>query len=340
MKPVNIAVVGAGKPNIATVNHLPAIAKSSKLNLVALCDISEGVFDYAQKYNTVAYTDYNDLIDDENVEAILIATPDWVHAEQIRLAARAGKHILCEKPVTITMEEFDTIRDAVREAKVTFQAGHVRRFSPIARKVKSLIDRGELGKVVHIRIATKGAFFPYHEGSLYRTQKTGGQFIHNGPHYVDWLCMFAGGRPVHVTGRTNRYYPDSSQAMETDNYTIALVRFDNGIIGSVEQNLTLLKPAGYPARDTIEIIGTQASLTWCNHIDSSVFTYNGRCSFMAPPYSDDCDPFLLQIEHFADCVRTGQSPQTDLNNAEDVMRICTEALKTENKSTRTSFINQ
>ncbi len=328
MKPLRMAVVGAGGANIATVNHLPTIARSEKTELVALCDINEGVRKYADEHDVKAYTDYQAMLDDTDAEAVLIATPDWLHCEQAVLAARAGKHILCEKPVALTMDELRLAAEAAKDGGVIFQAGHVRRFHPIARKIRAIIDDGRLGRVVHVRISSKGAFFPYPDGSPYRTKETGGQFIHNGPHYADWLCMFAGGRPVSVVGRTKRHYPDPQQAMETDNYTLATVRFDNGVIGCVEQNLTMLDPDGYPAKDTVQIIGTEASLAWCSREDSAVFSYDDGCRFTGPPVSgSDADPFQLQIEHFADSVRANREPETGLDNAEDVMRICTEAIR-------------
>jgi predicted dehydrogenase len=328
MKPVRIAVIGAGTPNVATSNHLPAIAASDELELACLCDLNEsGVRRYAEEYGCDGATNYAEVLSRDDIEAVDICTPDWLHAEQTIAAARAGKHILCEKPVALSMAEAHAMAKAVRNANVVFLAGHVRRFSPLARKLREVLDAGGLGRVVYVRIAVQGAFFPYPKGSPYYTKATGGQFLHNGPHYADLLCQIVPARPLRIHGLTRRFYPNPDEAMETDNFTAATVRFEDGAIGAVEQNLLMIHPRGYPARETIQIIGTKASLTWNSHENATMFSYlDGAASFSDPSAVGAADPFVGEVTHFARCVRGCETSVVDIDVAMRSLSICLGAL--------------
>ncbi|MCD4826040.1 MAG: Gfo/Idh/MocA family oxidoreductase [Phycisphaerae bacterium] len=329
MKPLKIAVIGAGTPNIATSNHLPVLAGLDSVNLVTLCDINEeGVKKYAEQYGAKWYTDFEDVLKDPEVEAVDICTPDWLHARQVVSAARAGKHVICEKPIAMNMEEARQMAHAVESNGITFMAAHMRRFQPMTQCIKNLIERGELGQIIYARMSVKGAFFPYPKGSPYYKKEMRGQFLHNGPHYVDTLCHFVDSRPIRVHGATRRFYPDPDEAMEMDNFTTATIRFENGAIGSVEQNLTMLNPRGYPTREQIMLIGTKATITWNSTDDATLVQYtNGSTSYLDPNIiKTRTDPYAAELDHFAECVRTGQKPITDIAESIKSLSICLGAL--------------
>lgn len=326
MKPVKIAVIGAGSPNIATSNHLPAIDRLKNMELSALCDISDGVREFAKKYNVKWTKSLDDILADDSIDAVDICTPDWLHAEQIIQAAKAGKHILCEKPIALSFEEVENISQVVESSGVTFMAAHMKRFHPLTQKIKTLIESDELGKIVYARISVKGAFFPYPAGSRYYKKETRGQFVHNGPHYVDTLCFLLGDpAPKRVYGKTLRYYPNSDEKMETGNFTTAEIRFENGTIGSVEQNLTLLNPRGYPTNEVFQIIGTKASLMWSSREDAIMFSYVGGNTALMDPLPKD-DSFEAELSHFADCVQTGKTPISGLSASRKSICVCLAAL--------------
>lgn len=327
--PLKIAVIGAGQPNIATNNHLPAIKACENVELVSLCDLNvQGVEEFAKQYDVGWTTNYDEILADDNVGAVLICTPDHLHAKQVVAAAVAGKHILCEKPVAMSMDELDKISVAVKAAGVIFMAGHMRIFTPQVQAFKSAIESGQIGKVIYGRCTVKGAFFPYPKGSPYYKKESRGQFLHNGPHYTDTLCYLLDAMPVRVNGITRSYYPNPDEAMETANYTSATIRFDNSAIGCIEQNLTLLNPRGYPYREQLEIIGTKATLRWDSHKDASVMTYtNGNLSYCDPGLAGrPANPFVRQIKHFAECVRENRQPITSLEKAAGGLSICLGAL--------------
>lgn len=329
MPPIRIAVIGAGQPNIATSNHLPAIKACNDVELAVLCDLNEkGVAKYAAQYDTAWTTSYENVLGDDKIEAVVICTPDFLHGRQSIAAAAAGKHILCEKPIAMSMKELEEISTAVKVAGVIFMAAHMRIFSPQVQAFKAAIESGQIGDVVYGLYTVKGSFFTYPQGSPYYKKESRGQFLHNGPHYSDTLCYLIGGKPVHVYGITRRYYPNHDETMETDNYTLATIRFDNSAIACVEQNLMLLNPRGYPYREQLEIIGTKATLRWDSHKDATLMTYaNGTISFCDPSLAGRKEnPFFRQIKHFAECIREKHQPLTGLMSATDGLGICLGAL--------------
>jgi predicted dehydrogenase len=327
--PLRIAVVGAGGANIATAHHLPALAHCPQLELVALCDINaEEVNRYAEQYGVPACSCFDELLDKPDVDAVLLCTPDWLHVPQAVAAGRAGKHVLCEKPIALSVQQLDELTDVFHNSQARFMPAHVRRFTPYARRMAEVINQGSLGRVVHIRITTTGAFFPYPPDSPYYREETGGQFIHNGPHYVDLLLAFVQSRAVRVYGLARRFYPDPAESMESPNLTLASVRFQSGVIGLVEQNLTRLNPRGYPPRETIEITGNQGSLVWNSHDDACSVVYDGQLTYESPTaYGRQEDPFAVQLQSFAEAIRRDTPFPVTLQQAVDGLSICLATLE-------------
>ncbi len=325
-EPVKIAVIGAGQPNIATSNHLPAIAKTPSVKLVGLCDINEsGVRKEADKWKVKYYTDIEELLKDDEIELVDICTPDQFHCEHTILAARAGKHILCEKPMAISLEQADRMIAEVKRAGVKFMVAQQRRFTNKLKKMKAAIDEGKIGKPVFGRVAFKGAFFPYPKESFYYKKASGGQFVHNGPHLVDSLFFLLGqtkAKRVHKKSRS--FYPSADEKMETDNYTSVTLEFPDGSIGSIEQNLMMINPRGYPTREEILIIGTKGTISWNSLDDSPVFQYVYGSVIIPDPMrmkSED-DPYSLEIDYLAKCIRFDIEPEMNAEYGRNVLEVC------------------
>jgi predicted dehydrogenase len=330
-KPLRLAVIGAGRPNIATSSHLPAIKKISSVKLAALCDILEdGVKEQAIKYNVPYYIDYQEILENKDIDAIDICTPDHLHCEHIIMAAKHGKHIFCEKPFAINMQEAKAIRDAIEANNVIFMSGHHMRFTTMCRKIHETISQGTIGKVIFGKVIYKGAFFPYEKGSLYYKKASGGQFVHNGPHYVDKLFYLMGQTKAEkVFPRKKSVYVDQNDSLETSNFTSVMLKFADGAIGYVEQNLTILNPRGYPTKEDILIVGTNGVVQWNTLDNAPVVKYlNGKVFISDPrPMMDvSDDPYASEINHFAECVSKGKSPETDIELSYNVLDVCLRAI--------------
>jgi predicted dehydrogenase len=165
------------------------------------------------------------LLQAPQLDAVSIATSQQVHAEQILLAARAGKHILCEKPVGLTITELDEIEEALRKSDVTFMTAHQLRFHPIIEWAKKKQSR--LGRVYHLDLEMsfriKG-----HQGRCFEDYRSGGFFMELGCHLTD-LSRHLMGEVRHVSGHTLRLDPQRV----TEDCAQSLVQFESGAIGSI-----------------------------------------------------------------------------------------------------------
>ena len=143
-----IGVIGCG--TIAQSAHLPAIARlGERVRLVAVADVRGEAAEHAARTwgAEEAYADYRAMLARPDIDVVVIATPEFLHAEQVAEAAAAGKHILCEKPMAPSVEEADAMIAAARAAGIKFMVGHSRRFTPRYQAVRAAIDRGAIGQV-------------------------------------------------------------------------------------------------------------------------------------------------------------------------------------------------
>ena len=309
-KTLGIAVAGGGG-GIGRGAHLPAITQAPGVRLVAVCDAdAQGLAQVAAEYNVDVYSDLDRVLARDDVDIVDVCTPDNLHAEHTIAAARAGKHVLCEKPFALEVADAVAMRDAAQAAGVKLMCAMCKRWRPDFMRIKQLIDDGAVGRVVYVCRRGKGAFYPYPQGSIYRRAESKGQFGHNGPHFLDLMAWFADALPVAVYAPSRSPSVDDEARLQTDNYTSAMYRFDSGAIGWAEQNLMMLNPRGFQPREVYTVIGTDGMLTWDSRAASTIVRYKGGSTTLSTGTeagASSLDSFTGEIAHFADCVR-GDSP--------------------------------
>src|SRR5690606_16613638 len=146
---LGIAVLGTGR--IVETGYVPAFAEVGDARLVAILSRDQARSDaFAKKHDIpAAYADLDALLADPAVDAVIVATPDLTHEAQVIAAAKAGKHILCEKPMAIDPAACARMADAVGASGVTFAMGYDNRFNAGLRRIKEMIDAGEVGPVLY-----------------------------------------------------------------------------------------------------------------------------------------------------------------------------------------------
>ncbi|ADI00423.1 Gfo/Idh/MocA family protein [Salisediminibacterium selenitireducens] len=150
MKPLQAGIIGCG--TIAFFRHLPEYAQEEGVNIKAVCDLVEERADkYAKQYDAEAYTDFEKLLDDEEIDIVSICTPNALHAPMTIKALEKGKHVLCEKPMATGSEEAQAMIDAAEKSGKLLMIGHNQRFTPSTQKARELIREGVLGKVFSFR---------------------------------------------------------------------------------------------------------------------------------------------------------------------------------------------
>jgi predicted dehydrogenase len=210
---LNVALIGAtGK--VAAPAHLNGLVAAQNANLYAVCDLDgDRVGELAAATGAKAFTSFEDVLADPNVDAVDLVTPPFVHAEQTIAAARAGKHVYCEKPMAHSLVEAEAMIDAHRSAETTFMVGESYVFHHPNVAARSVIDNGDIGDVLHIR-ETKGPWIMRpeearrlsgmsHEANApWRVDPKlsgGGRFpwiMDHAPHFFATARYFAGGGEV------------------------------------------------------------------------------------------------------------------------------------------------
>jgi len=152
--PVKYGIMGCGA--IGQRRHIPEVAADPRAKVVALCDINKArVQQIADKYNAQAYTDHRQMLKEADIDAVIIGTPNYLHAPQSLDAFRAGKHVLVEKPMACTRAQAKAMINAAKKAGKFLMVGQNQRLMPPHAKAKQILDSGVLGKVLNFRTAFK-----------------------------------------------------------------------------------------------------------------------------------------------------------------------------------------
>ncbi|WP_246125654.1 Gfo/Idh/MocA family protein [Alkalicoccus halolimnae] len=149
---IKIAVIGCG--SIARHRHLPEYEANKDVKIVAVCDIvQDRAEDLGSLFDAMAYTNYENMLKQEDFDAVSVCTPNYLHAPVSIAALEAGKHVLCEKPMATSTEEADNMIEAAKNNRRWLMIAHNQRFVPSHEKARQLIADGEIGKVYSFRTA-------------------------------------------------------------------------------------------------------------------------------------------------------------------------------------------
>jgi UDP-N-acetylglucosamine 3-dehydrogenase len=152
MGQIKVGVVGCG--SIAKHRHLPEYHLNRQAEIMAVCDIvEERAMDMAALYHAEAYTSYEDLLEHPEIEAVSVCTPNYLHAPISIAALKAGKHVLCEKPMAVSVEEAESMIEAAKKYGKKLMIGHNQRFVPSHQKARAFIAGGKAGKIYSFRTA-------------------------------------------------------------------------------------------------------------------------------------------------------------------------------------------
>lgn len=232
LQPLNIAIIGCGRIAPRHAQSLLDLQDTHAVKLVAACDVKpERVYHFTQTYGGTPHTDYRAVLDDPNVDLISICTPSGMHSTMGQLAAQAGKHVLVEKPIALTLADADALIDACDQAGVTLGVVLQNRFNPPMRELRALVDSGELGRLL-LGSATVRWYRPqsYYEDGWHGTiAMDGGALMNQSIHHIDALQWLMGD----VAG-VFAYTATLAHRMEAEDIGVATVRFKSGALGTIE----------------------------------------------------------------------------------------------------------
>ena len=250
---LNLGLVGVGRMGVAYARYLATRVPGAALYAVSdvRADAAESV--RAQFGAAKAYPDFNDLMNDPAVDAVVVMTPTKLHKEVVIAAARARKSIFCEKPLSLAIEDAQRMQDEVARNGVFFQLGFMRRFDAGYAAAKRKIDAGAIGRPCVFKSTSKDKERP--SVDYLRPENSGGLFIDMGIHDFDLARWFMGDvASVYSTGGVLAY-PEMKGIGDWDN-AITNLRFKNGCIGVVH----LSRNGVYGYGIHTEITGTEGTI--------------------------------------------------------------------------------
>lgn len=285
---------------------------------------------------SACYDDLHRALRHPGVDIVVICTPQHVHCENVIAAARAGKHLLIEKPAGISLAELRRMRDAVRKAGVRTLVSFVLRWNPLFAALKRMIAEGAFGKIYSVE-----ADYLSHNGSWWSgwsdtctTEQGVSAMLVAGCHAIDairWFAApgeFAAADPVEVfaysggyrQGRRREYNPMTNAwksnvpPMEFPGLEMALVKFNNGVLGKVSVNFDCIMPYRFPIR----IFGDRGSVL-NNRVWSHEYPRQKAWKELneIQPGSSDVShhPFQAEIDHFVECLQRGVESHSNLEDA-------------------------
>lgn len=271
-EPIGVAVIGAG--GIALANHLPGLALHPAARLTVLCDQNPDVLQrakahVAERYGNWAKTlrtceDPEEAVVDPSVSAVIVATPNVTHAPIVHAALRAGRHVLCEKPLAMDLAEaLEMLRQAEAMA-VRHMTAFTYRFVPAMRYLKHLVDRGDLGRPIHFRAQRFQDWGNRPLGWRQTMAAAGsGELGDMLSHRIDYGHLLVGPIARVAASMGRAHDTRGGQPSDVDDWVAVLADFDGGTSGVLESTkLATGIGEGYGGRDVVELNGDDASAVY------------------------------------------------------------------------------
>ena len=253
---IGLGLIGAGRAGmIHARNYRTSVPYAY---IAAVADPCEQNVQSALKELEIenGYADYRELLENSEVDAVIIVTPTKYHCEIAVVAAEKGKHILCEKPMAMTVEECEIMETAAEKHNVILQIAFMRRFDSAFMAAKEVVEYGDIGDVVMVRSNTRGPSIP--KPWMYDIRKSNGPLAEVNSHDIDTLRWFTGSefKTVYAIGGNYRCRDAKADFPDFYDNVILAAGFENGMQGMIDGAQGVLY--GYDAR--VEILGTKGCI--------------------------------------------------------------------------------
>ena len=229
MKKVKIGIIGTG--NMGAIGHIKCMLYTGKAEIIAIADTNAKSRKQAQdfvKYPIKKFERYKDLLAVKEIEAVVIATPNFTHKEIAIASLKAGKHVLCEKPMGITVKECREMTKCANKEGRILQIGLELRHTPLFKKVIELVSKGEKGKVKMIKFnESRNPFLKKVDEWIIDPKRSGDTLVEKCCHFFDLFNWIAGSKPVRVgaIGDSGGIYEDTGALSNA----WSIVEYANGV---------------------------------------------------------------------------------------------------------------
>lgn len=309
-KSINVGVIGAGK--IGTL-HARNISLFTDARVLAVADTNKVVSENLAKQVSAKkiYSSYLDLIKDNDIDGVIISLPNNLHYEVSMTAIDAGKHVFCEKPLSLNVREAEEIVKKVEEHNVKFQMGFNRRFDPSYEKVKKIIDEGRIGKIL---MANSNTLDPEpHSGWEANETLSGGILFTSCSHDFDLLYWL-------LESEVETIYVNSAGDFGKDERVVCLLSFKNATLGIVSAFEAC--PYGHDVKT--EIIGDKAAIRIEKPSATFINTLDKEGIHKDYPYwfiERFEESYLREIQDFIKCIKEAKEPRVSAKEGMYIVKV-------------------
>ena len=308
MNPVRVCVVGVGRAGMVHATNFKDNVPGVLLAAVVDADLELAEEKAKDLGVGLFFSDLHQALDRAEIDAVCITTPTFTHAEIAIEAAEAGKHILCEKPMAISLDEADCMIQAAKEAGVKLQIGFMRRFDPPFVTAKERIEGGEIGRPMVIRSLTRGPGLPPRWACDPRTSN--GMLAEVNSHDFDTIRWLADGEFERIWAETStlKCFDLKEEFPNFYDNAIVSVRLKNGTLGIVEGGCPV--DYGYDAR--AEILGSEGVILIGELQDRAVTTCTKQAGVVTSTFRSwrnrFRDAYIAEARHFVECILQDRAP--------------------------------
>ncbi len=324
MEKFGAAIIGSGW---VAGEYIRAFMTNPKTELRAICSrTEEGAKAKALEFGVTCdtYTDYEKMAARDDIHLVVVASPPHVHKDQAVAAVQAGKHLILEKPMAITLEDCRAIRDAVAEAGVKSVVSFVLRWNPLYEIIKSLIADKAIGDLFLGEVDYFHGVGPWYKLYAWNVKKDigGSSLLAAGCHAMDGLRWFMGGEIAEVYQCATFGKGPDFKEYEYDPTTCTVCKFADGRIGKVTSCIECIQPYVF----NINLVGTHGTIK--NNLLFSKQKLAGQTSWAEIPtvLPDSGDvthhPFSHEVDHLLGCIETDTESHCSVADAYITHEVC------------------
>jgi len=262
---IKIGIVGLGR--IGKVHLFNIQQLISGASVIAACSRSEKSLEYAKKHSVKGlFTSFDDMLSEGGIDAVIIASPTSLHFEHLKLAIAAGKHIFCEKPIDLSIENVKEIKSLLDANPVKFMVGFNRRYDPNVLKIKKELNEGRLGALQSVKIISREPGPPPMEF----IKTSGGLFLDMAIHDFDLARYLMNSEITEVYSTASIFGDLPLETVDDVDTAVTILKFKNKGFATIENSRN--STYGYDQR--IEVFGEKGLLSAQNKLDDSVYFAN------------------------------------------------------------------
>lgn len=322
MEKVKIAVIGLGRLGMVHTDHLVNLI--SDADVKAVCALDQDQLNYAKEnFGVKTYTDYKEMIDNEDIDAVAIVAPTGFHPEMTEYALNAGKHIFCEKPLGLEMDEVAEMAKQIEShSDKVFQLGFMRRFDNSYRHAKEIIDAKDIGDIIYIRAYGIDPLSGMESFTKFATDNdSGGIFVDMCIHDIDLIRWYTGMDPIQTWSLGNDIAAPQLKEIGEFETGVATLRFENGMVATLIGG----RHAAHGNQVEMEIMGSNGWIRIAQEPEKDFVTLFTDAGVVRPSMQSFSErfneAFITELKDFIDNVKNNRPSDISVEDGIKALQI-------------------